>query len=122
MPKSKTRKNHKTKVAARNAAVKNGANKVQKAQKEFIMNLIKQEQEKGAFDNVQSGPLMGGPLMGGPLMGGPLMGGPLSFDGDLLTFDGLGAQSESIIDIPVVDETTIQPEVEQKNEDDGTVV
>ena len=112
MPKSKTRKNHKTKVAARNAAVKNGANKVQKAQKEFIMNLIKQEQEKGAFDNVQSG----------PLMGGPLMGGPLSFDGDLLTFDGLGAQSESIIDIPVVDETTIQPEVEQKNEDDGTVV
>ena len=112
MPKSKTRKNHKTKVAARNAAVKNGANKVQKAQKEFIMNLIKQEQEKGAFDNVQSG----------PMMGGPLMGGPLSFDGDLLTFDGLGAQSESIIDIPVVDETTIQPEVEQKNEDDGTVV
>ena len=112
MPKSKTRKNHKTKVAARNAAVKNGANKVQKAQKEFIMNLIKQEQEKGAFDNVQSG----------PLMGGPLMGGPLSFDGDLLTFDGLGAQSESIIDIPVVDEITIQPEVEQKNEDDGTVV
>lgn len=112
MPKSKTRKNHKTKVAARNAAVKNGANKVQKAQKEFIMNLIKQEQEKGAFDNVQSG----------PLMGGPLMGGPLSFDGDLLTFDGLGAQSESIIDIPVVDETTIQPEVEQKNEDDGIVV
>jgi len=112
MPKSKTRKNHKTKVAARNAAVKNGVNKTQKAQKEFIMNLIKQEQEKGAFDNVQSG----------PMMGGPLMGGPLSFDGDLLTFDGLVTQSESIIDIPVVDETTIQPEVEQKNEDDGTVV
>ena len=112
MPKSKTRKNHKTKVAARNAAVKNGVNKTQKAQKEFIMNLIKQEQEKGAFDNVQSG----------PMMGGPLMGGPLSFDGDLLTFDGLVTQSESIIDIPVVDETTIQPEVEQKNEDDRTVV
>jgi len=117
MPKSKTRKNHKTKVAARNAAVKNGVNKTQKAQKEFIMNLIKQEQEKGAFDNVQSGP-----MMGGPLMGGPLMGGPLSFDGDLLTFDGLGAQSESIIDIPVVDESTIQPEVEEKNEDEGSLV
>ena len=117
MPKSKTRKNHKTKVAARNAAVKNGANKVQKAQKEFIMNLIKQEQEKGAFDNVQSGP-----MIGGPLMGGPLMGGPLSFDGDLLTFDGLGAQSESIIDIPVVDEITVHTEDEQNNEGGGQVV
>ena len=114
MPKSKTRKNHKTKVAARNAAVKNGVNKTQKAQKEFIMNLIKQEQEKGAFDNVQSG----------PMMGGPLMGGPLSFDGDLLTFDGptLGGPVADIIDIPVIDETSIQPEVKEKNEDEGPVV
>ena len=96
MPKSKTRKNHKQKVTARNVAVKNESTKVQKAQKEFIMNLIKQEQEKGAFDNVQAG----------PLMSGPLMGGPLSFDGDLLTFDG---PVSDIIDIPVVvDETTNQ--------------
>ena len=108
MPKSKSRKDHKSKVATRNAAVKNSANKAQKAQKEFIMNLIKQEQEKGAFDNVQAG----------PLMGGPLMGGPLSFDGDLLTFDGptLDGSVIDIIDIPV-DETTIHPEDEQKNED-----
>ena len=72
------------------------------------MNLIKQEQEKGAFDNVQAG----------PIMNGPLMGGPLSFDGDLLTFDGptLGGPVADIIDIPVVDESTIQPEIEQKNE------
>jgi hypothetical protein len=112
MPKSKTRKNHKSKVAARNTAVKNESTKVQKAQKEFIMNLIKQEQEKGAFDNVQAGPMMSGPLSG------PLMGGPLSFDGDLLTFDGptLGGPVVDIIDIPVVDESTIQPEIEQKNE------
>lgn len=118
MPKSKTRKNHKQKVAARNVAVKNESTKVQKAQKEFIMNLIKQEQEKGAFDNVQAGP------MSGPLMGGPLMGGPLSFDGDLLTFDGptLGGPVADIIDIPVVDETTIQPETEEKNEGGGQVV
>lgn len=116
MPKSKTRKDHKSKVAARNAAVKNGANKAQKVQKEFIMNLIKKEQEKGAFDNVQAGPMMSGPLSG------PLMGGPLSFDGDLLTFDGLGESVADIIDIPVVDESTIQPEVEEKNEDEGTVV
>ena len=119
MPKSKSRKNHKSKVAARNSAVKNGANKAQKAQKEFIMNLIKQEQEKGAFDNVQAGP-----MMSGPMMSGPLMGGPLSFDGDLLTFDGptLGVPVVDIIDIPVVDETSIQPEVKEKNEDEGPVV
>jgi hypothetical protein len=113
MPKSKTRKNHKSKVAARNKAIKNESTKVQKAQKEFIMNLIKQEQEKGAFDNVQAG----------PMMGGPLMGGPLSFDGDLLTFDGptLGAPVVDIIDIPVVDETTIQSEkTEEKIEGDGS--
>jgi hypothetical protein len=109
MPKSKTRKNHKQKVAARNIAVKNESAKAQKAQREFIMNLIKQEQEKGAFDNVQAG----------PIMNGPLMGGPLSFDGDLLTFDGptLGGPVADIIDIPVVDETTIHPEDEQKSED-----
>ena len=111
MPKSKTRKNHKQKVAARNTAVKNESAKAQKAQREFIMNLIKQEQEKGAFDNVQAG----------PIMNGPLMGGPLSFDGDLLTFDGptLGGPVADIIDIPVVDETTIHPEDEQKTEDGG---
>jgi hypothetical protein len=117
MPKSKSRKDHKSKVATRNAAVKNSANKAQKAQKEFIMNLIKQEQEKGAFDNVQAGP-----LMGGPLMGGPLMGGPLSFDGDLLTFDGptLGAPVVDIIDIPVVDETIQSEKTEEKIEGDGS--
>lgn len=111
MPKSKTRKNHKSKVAARNAVVKNESTRVQKAQKEFIMNLIKQEQEKGAFDNVQAG----------PMMSGPLMGGPLSFDGDLLTFDGptLGGPVADIIDIPVVDETSVHPEDEQKTEDGG---
>ena len=112
MPKSKSRKDHKKKVAARNAGVKNESAKVQKAQKEFITNLIKQEQEKGAFDNVQAG----------PMIGGPLMGGPLSFDGDLLTFDGLGAQSESIIDIPVVDEITVHTEDEQNNEGGVQVV
>jgi hypothetical protein len=113
MPKSKARKNHKQKVAARNVAVKNESARVQKAQKEFIMNLIKQEQEKGLFDNAQAGPMMSGPLSG------PLMGGPLSFDGDLLTFDGptLGAPVVDIMDIPVVDETTPQSETEEATEE-----
>lgn len=110
MPKSKARKNHKQKVAARNVAVKNESARVQKAQKEFIMNLIKQEQEKGLFDNTQAGP------MSGPMIGG----GPLSFDGDLLTFDGPTFDVpivENIIDVPVVDETTPQSETEETTEE-----
>jgi hypothetical protein len=111
MPKSKARKNHKSKVAARNVAVKNESARVQKAQKEFIMNLIKQEQEKGLFDNAQAGPMMNGPMIGN---------GPLSFDGDLLTFDGPtfdGPIIDNVIDVPVVDETTPQSETEEKTEE-----
>lgn len=111
MPKSKARKNHKQKVAARKVAVKNESARVQKAQKEFIMNLIKQEQEKGLFDNAQAGPMMSGPMIGG---------GPLSFDGDLLTFDGPtfdGPIADNVIDVPVVDETTTQSETEEATEE-----
>lgn len=111
MPKSKARKNHKQKVAARKVAVKNESARVQKAQKEFIMNLIKQEQEKGLFDNAQVGPMMSGPMIGG---------GPLSFDGDLLTFDGPtfdGPIADNVIDVPVVDETTPQSETEEATEE-----
>ena len=111
MPKSKSRKNHKSKVAARNVAVKNESTRVQKAQKEFIMNLIKQEQEKGLFDNVQAGPMMSGPMIGG---------GPLSFDGDLLTFDGPTFDApivDNVIDVPVVDENTTQSETEEATEE-----
>jgi len=111
MPKSKARKNHKQKVAARKVAVKNESARVQKAQKEFIMNLIKQEQEKGLFDNAQAGPMMSGPMIGG---------GPLSFDGDLLTFDGPtfdGPIVDSVIDVPVVDETAPQSETEETTEE-----
>ena len=112
MPKSKSRKNHKSKVAARNVAVKNESTRVQKAQKEFIMNLIKQEQEKGLFDNAQAGPMMSGPMIGG---------GPLSFDGDLLTFDeptfDAPIVDNVVIDVPVVDETTPQSETEETTEE-----
>ena len=61
MPKSKTRKNHKKKVEARNVEMKNDTTRVQKAQREFINNLIKQEQEKGMFDGT---PSIDGPIVG----------------------------------------------------------
>lgn len=69
MPKSKTRKNHKSKVAARNAGIKNEGAKAQKFQKEFIENLIKQEQEKGLFNNNTTlDPIMNGPIIDGPVL------------------------------------------------------
>ena len=102
MPKSKTRKNHKSKVTARNTAVKNESARIQKAQKEFITNLIKQEQEKGLFDNVQSG----------PMINGPIINGALSFDNDLLKFDG------PKLDGTIVDSIVIDSPVDEKNQSD----
>jgi hypothetical protein len=71
MPKSKHRKNHKQKVAARNQRIAEGKSKMNKMQREFIMNLIKQEQEKGLFNdspllNPQDGPVIDGPVINGP--------------------------------------------------------
>lgn len=51
MPKSKQRKNHKQKVSDRNKNTENAKKQAQKAQREFINNLIKKEQESGKFDN-----------------------------------------------------------------------
>ena len=69
MPKSKARKNHKQKVAARRVAVKNESVKAQKFQREFIENLIKQEQEKGMFNNNPTlDPILNGPIIEGPTL------------------------------------------------------
>jgi hypothetical protein len=51
MAKSKTRKDHKKKVEARNKKIQEDKARMQKAQREFIMNLIKKEQEEGKFNN-----------------------------------------------------------------------
>ena len=47
----KAAKEHRRKVQARNNKLKQEKDKVQKFQREFIMNMIKQEQEKGMFEN-----------------------------------------------------------------------
>lgn len=49
---TKHRKDHKKKLAARKDRLAQEKSKAQKFQKEFIMNLIKQEQEKGMFENM----------------------------------------------------------------------
>jgi hypothetical protein len=52
--KGKKAKEHRKRVEARNNRLKQEKNKVDKMKREFIMNLIKQEQEKGMFDNNQA--------------------------------------------------------------------
>ncbi len=76
--KSKHRKNHKQKLAARKNRLANEKAHAQKVQKEFIMNLIKQEQEKGMFENTPNinGPIIDGPLLNGPIIDGPTIDGP----------------------------------------------
>lgn len=74
---SKHRKNHKQKLEARKKRLADEKKKTEKFQREFIMNLIKQEQEKGLFDNTQTldstseGPVLNGPIVDGPLIDGP---------------------------------------------------
>lgn len=54
MPKSRNRKNHSKKVAARRKKISDQRRKMTKIQNEFMMDLIKKELEKGAFDNTKS--------------------------------------------------------------------
>ena len=68
----KAAKEHRKKVQLRNNKLKSEKTKTDKFQKEFIMNLIKQEQEKGLFDN--------NPSLSGPSIDGFPTDGP-SFDG-----------------------------------------
>jgi len=68
---TKHRKNHKQKLAARNNRLAQEKSQAQKFQKEFIMNLIKQEQEKGLFDNTSSINSIDGPVIDGPVIDGP---------------------------------------------------
>ena len=67
--KSKHRKNHKQKLQARKNRIAGEKAQAQKMQREFIMNLIKQEQEKGAFNNttnINNDPIIDGPTFDGP--------------------------------------------------------
>jgi hypothetical protein len=63
----KAAKEHRRKVQARNNKIKQKKDGIQKMQREYIMNMIKQEQEKGMFENTQSiNPLDGATIIEGP--------------------------------------------------------
>lgn len=112
--KSKHRKNHKQKVAARNTRLAHEKRRTEKMQREFIMNLIKQEQEKGLFENtvplLNDGPVIDGPLIDGPLIDGPVIDGPMFnqpvIDGPMFS---MSVNDETIVDntetVEVIEET-----------------
>lgn len=72
---TKHRKNHKQKLAARKNRLANEKVRTQKAQRDFIMNLIKQEQERGMYEGNQTvdGVLTDGPMLDGPVVDGPTL-------------------------------------------------
>lgn len=79
MPKSRQRKNHKQKSAARSQKIKDAKSKMQKAQTKFIMDLIAREKEKGLFDNTPMLNSIQPPATEGPSTGpvtGPVIEGP----------------------------------------------
>lgn len=85
----KAAKEHRKKVQARNLRLKNEQRRRDKFQREFIMNLIKQEQEKGLFNNnpTLDGPVLDGPTLGSPVLDGPVLDGPV-FDSNTLQVSG----------------------------------
>lgn len=75
---SKHRKNHKQKVEARKKRLAEEKKRTEKFQRDFIMNLIKQEQEKGLFNetlNIDEVPHVPGAI-DGPMIDGPIIDGP----------------------------------------------
>jgi hypothetical protein len=102
MPKSRLRKNHKQKVETRNKKIKENKARIEKMQREYIMNLIKQEQEKGLFENntllnSQDGPVIDGPVIDGPVIDGPVIDGPIldTFSNDLIEKSSISEESDS---------------------------
>jgi len=104
---SKHRKNHKEKLEARKRRIAQEKTKNEKLQREFIMNLIKQEQEKGLFNDTPSlnidGPMIDGPMIDGPMIDGPMIDGPI-INGPII--DG------PIINGPIINDTVLSVETE----------
>ena len=73
MATSKNKKDHKKRVQARNNRIANEKVKAQKFQREFIMNLIKEEQGKGMFENT---PSLNSPIIDTPGIDSPIIEGP----------------------------------------------
>jgi hypothetical protein len=110
--KSKTKKEHANKVANRNQRIKEEKKRMDNMKRNFIMDLIKQEQDKGLFENNTpiDGPVLDGPVLDGPILDGPIL--------DLSSFDGILMDditpSDEIIEEKSEESTT------DSNSDDGS--
>jgi hypothetical protein len=74
MPKTKHRKDHKKKVAARNEKLKQEKSRIQKMQREMLMNMIEQERQKGLFDNTPQIPSIPSVIPNDTNLDGPSFG------------------------------------------------
>jgi len=105
--KSKTKKEHANKVANRNQRIKEEKKRMDNMKRNFIMDLIKQEQDKGLFENNTP---IDGPVLDGPVLDGPIL--------DLSSFDGILMDditpSDEIIEEKSEESTT------DSNSDDGS--
>ena len=105
----KAAKEHRKRVQARNLKLQHEKRRREKFQQEFIMNLIKQEQEKGLFNNNPEvdGPMLDGPMLDGPMLDGPMLDGPM-LDGPVLETPTIESPieevNEVVIESPVVEE------------------
>jgi len=114
---SKHRKNHKEKLEARKRRIAQEKTKNEKLQREFIMNLIKQEQEKGLFNDTPSlnidGPMIDGPMIDGPMIDGPMIDGPM-IDGPIINGPIINGPiiDGPIIDGPIINNTVLSVETE----------
>ena len=108
MATSKNKKDHKKRVQARNNRIANEKSQAQKFQREFIMNLIKQEQEKGMFENnlnLEGGPVLDGPVLGDLILDGPTLDGPtldIPSTNETMTIDS-PIEEAIVIESPVVE-------------------
>jgi hypothetical protein len=73
------------------------------------MNLIKQEQEKGLYEN---NPTIDGPTLGGPVLDGPVLGGPV-FDTSSLEVSGPTIETPVTETVELTDEVVIESPVEE---------
>lgn len=65
----KKAKEHRKKVAARNAKIQQQQKSIQNAQRKFLLDLIEKEKQSGAFDNNPTLPSM--PVTDSPVIEGP---------------------------------------------------
>ncbi len=69
MPKSKNKKDHKKRSKARTQNIKGHQDKMKKMQNDMIMEMIRKEQEKGAFNDLPTFDPIGGDInLDGPLI------------------------------------------------------